>query len=98
MAAGVALVALAAPAQASAPAVPALPRPTGAHPIGATTLYPMLNERLGMPSGARADARAVDITRAYLLAFFDRHLRGRPEPLLRGPSPKYPEVRFWKTG
>jgi hypothetical protein len=26
------------------------------------------------------------------LAFFDRHLRGRPVPLLDGPAKGYPEV------
>jgi hypothetical protein len=25
-------------------------------------------------------------------AFFDRHLRHRPQPLLERPSPRYPEV------
>jgi len=39
-------------------------------------------------------ARAVTIQQAYPLAFFDRHLRGRHSPLLTGPSPAFPEVRF----
>lgn len=38
--------------------------------------------------------RALSVTNAYLLAFFDRYLKGEKEPLLRGPSPAYPEVRF----
>lgn len=38
--------------------------------------------------------RALDITSAYLLAFFDHYLKGEKEPKLRGPSSRYPEVRF----
>lgn len=41
------------------------------------------------PIGGR---RAHEITSAYSLAFFDRHLKGRPEALLAGPSAKYPEI------
>ena len=39
-------------------------------------------------------ARSLDITRAYVRAFFDQHLRGRPQALLDQPSPRYPEVMF----
>jgi dienelactone hydrolase len=39
-------------------------------------------------------ARSLDITRAYVRAFCDQHLRGRPQPLLDQPSPRYPEVTF----
>jgi predicted dienelactone hydrolase len=38
--------------------------------------------------------RAHSIVNAYSLAFFDRHLKGRPAPLLDGPAERYPEVRF----
>lgn len=38
--------------------------------------------------------RAVEIMNAYPLAFFDKHLKGEPEPLLDGPPREYPEVRF----
>lgn len=38
--------------------------------------------------------RAHSIVNAYSLAFFDRHLRGRPEALLDGPTSQYPEVLF----
>jgi dienelactone hydrolase len=38
--------------------------------------------------------RSLDITRAYVRAFFDRHLHGRPQALLDQPSPHYPEVMF----
>lgn len=38
--------------------------------------------------------RAQDITSTYSLAFFDLHLKGRPEVLLTGPAQQYPEVLF----
>ncbi|CAM3768811.1 lipase [Kibdelosporangium persicum] len=39
-------------------------------------------------------AGAIDAQRAYIAAFFDEHLRKRPQPLLAGPSPRYPDVSF----
>lgn len=39
-------------------------------------------------------ARMVRVQRAYPLAFFDLHLRGRRQRLLEGPSRAFPEVRF----
>jgi pimeloyl-ACP methyl ester carboxylesterase len=36
--------------------------------------------------------RAHSIINAYSLAFFDRHLKGRPATLLDGPAEQYPEV------
>ena len=45
-------------------------------------------------SAGLSGARSLDITRAYVRAFFDLHLRGRPQALLDQPSPRYPEVRF----
>ena len=36
--------------------------------------------------------RAVEIVRTYVLAFFDKHLRGETVTLLDGPSEDYPEV------
>jgi dienelactone hydrolase len=39
-------------------------------------------------------SRSLDITRAYVRAFFDQHLRSRPQALLDQPSPRYPEVTF----
>jgi predicted dienelactone hydrolase len=38
--------------------------------------------------------RAHNIINAYSLAFFDRHLEGRPAELLDGPAEQYPEVLF----
>jgi len=39
-------------------------------------------------------ARALTITNAYILAFFDRYLRGRRQPLLEGNASIFPEVRL----
>jgi predicted dienelactone hydrolase len=36
--------------------------------------------------------RALTITNAYILAFFDRYLRGRRQSLLKAPGPMFPEV------
>jgi predicted dienelactone hydrolase len=44
-------------------------------------------------SNIQIDAkRALTITNAYLLAFFDRYLQGRRRPLLEGNSRLFPEV------
>ncbi len=40
--------------------------------------------------------RAHSIINAYSLAFFDKHLLGRPQVLLDGPARQYPEVFFEK--
>ncbi|MFJ3216298.1 hypothetical protein ACIPLC_10305 [Kitasatospora sp. NPDC086801] len=42
--------------------------------------------------GTLDPARATAVTRAYTLAFVDHFLRGRPAPLLDGPSPRFPEI------
>jgi hypothetical protein len=39
-------------------------------------------------------SRSLDITCAYVRAFFDQHLRSRPQALLDQPSPRNPEVTF----
>jgi dienelactone hydrolase len=55
----------------------------------------LLADGLGIDIGAGlSGARSLDITRAYVRAFFDQHLRGRPQALLDHPSPRYPEVVF----
>jgi dienelactone hydrolase len=55
----------------------------------------LLADQTGIDTGAGlSGARALDITRAYVRAVFDQHLRGRPQALLDQPSPRYPEVRF----
>ena len=57
---------------------------------------PVLAGQLGMtdPEAPLPGDRSGEITRDYTGAFFDRHLRGMPQPLLRGPSPANPEVAF----
>ena len=55
----------------------------------------LLADQVGIDLGAGTPgARSLDITRAYVRAFFDQHLRGRPQALLDQPSPRYPEVMF----
>jgi predicted dienelactone hydrolase len=44
--------------------------------------------------GSVDPVRSVTAQRAYLTAFFDRHLRGRPGTLLDRPSPRFPEITF----
>jgi predicted dienelactone hydrolase len=57
------------------------------------TDYDMLAQQIGVDLGSGvAGTRSVEITRAYVRAFVDRHLRGIPQPLLHGPSTHYPEV------
>jgi dienelactone hydrolase len=53
----------------------------------------LLADQSGIELGTDlSGARSLDITRAYVRAFFDQHLRGRPQALLDQPSPRYPEV------
>ncbi|WP_410606569.1 alpha/beta hydrolase family protein [Amycolatopsis sp. lyj-109] len=58
----------------------------------------LVGEQLGIDFGATTPAvRGQAITAAYVRAFFDQHLRGRPQPLLDQPSARYPEVAFART-
>jgi predicted dienelactone hydrolase len=59
--------------------------------------FPLFAPAIGKPlglSGPLDAGRARTIPDAYALAFFDRHLKGLPAPLLDGPSERFPEVRF----
>jgi predicted dienelactone hydrolase len=47
---------------------------------------------LDMSAGIVDGARGTQIIDAYVIAFFDRYLKGESAPLLDGPSPDYPEV------
>ncbi|HEX6357377.1 alpha/beta hydrolase [Actinophytocola sp.] len=61
--------------------------------------YDMLGQQIGVDLGSSLPGtRSVEITRRYVSAFFDRHLRGRPQPLLARPSTQYPEVSFVRDG
>lgn len=53
-----------------------------------------LGQQAGMPPSGLDGFRAMALTRAYTRAFLDEHLRGEPQPLMAGPSPDWPEVRF----
>ncbi|KAH7302823.1 platelet-activating factor acetylhydrolase [Stachybotrys elegans] len=46
------------------------------------------------PLGPIDGERMVDITNAYVVAFFDEHLRGEEQPILNTPSAEYPEVDY----
>jgi dienelactone hydrolase len=55
----------------------------------------LLADQVGIDTGSGLPGtRSLDITRSYVRAFFDQHLRGRPQALLDQPSPRYPEVTF----
>lgn len=59
----------------------------------------LLADQIGLDIGAGIPGtRSLAITRAYVRAFFDQHLRGKPQPLLDQPSPRYPEVTFCFPG
>ena len=58
----------------------------------------ILLEQMGLDTGATTTAeRTQAITRTYLRAFLDLHLRGKTQPLLDEPSSRYPEVTFPKN-
>jgi pimeloyl-ACP methyl ester carboxylesterase len=54
----------------------------------------MFADDLGIPLQEMEGARAVELTRAYVTAFVDIHLRGEDEPILNGPSEDWPEAVF----
>ncbi|MFJ8039594.1 alpha/beta hydrolase family protein [Kitasatospora sp. NPDC096147] len=58
--------------------------------------YPALGDQLGFPDPEHPlpGARSVELTRRYVGAFLDLHLKGRPQPVLNGPSADAPEVLF----
>lgn len=59
------------------------------------TDYDMLAQQIGVDLGSQLPGtRSVEITRRYVRAFVDLHLRGIPQPLLERPSTSYPEVGF----
>ena len=59
----------------------------------------LLADQIGIDIDAGiSGARSLDITRAFVRAFFDQHLRGTPQALLDQRSPRYPEVIFCSPG
>lgn len=64
-------------------------------------LLPQLDAAFALPDslvtsviGTVDPNRVIAAQRAYVTAFFDEHLRRRPQALLDGPSPEHPEVTF----
>ncbi|GAA2892873.1 alpha/beta hydrolase [Nonomuraea rubra] len=57
---------------------------------------PLLQGSLGITPayGALPAQRSAELTRTYVAAFLDRHLKAQERPVLDEPSPRYPEVRF----
>ncbi|MFD8533650.1 alpha/beta hydrolase family protein [Streptosporangium canum] len=57
---------------------------------------PLMAGTLGITpaSSALPAARAAELTRSYVAAFLDQHLKSKRQPLLDKPSPRYPEVTF----
>lgn len=59
------------------------------------TDYDLLGRAIGVDLGSTLrGARSVQITRRYVRAFLDQHLRRLPQPLLERASPRYREVKF----
>ncbi|MDH2428900.1 alpha/beta hydrolase [Sphaerisporangium sp. TRM90804] len=63
------------------------------------TDLPLLAGALGirLAPGALAATRSAELTRTYVAAFLDQHLKSRRQTLLDGPSPRSPEVKFCPT-
>ncbi|WP_338089970.1 alpha/beta hydrolase [Nonomuraea basaltis] len=57
---------------------------------------PLMAGALGVKPayGVLPAARAAELTRTYVAAFLDQHLRAKRQPLLDKPSSRYPEVKF----
>ena len=64
-------------------------------PLRLTPPARSLFNSLGVIGSIKAE-RGLEISNAYLLAFFDQYLKGDNSGLLQGSSPKYPEVQFEK--
>ncbi|MEV5828429.1 lipase [Spirillospora sp. NPDC052242] len=65
------------------------------------SILPQVDAGGGIPAEAREELigtvdpeRMTASVRAYVTAFFDRSLLGRPRPILDRPSPRFPDVRF----
>lgn len=55
--------------------------------------YGAFADEIGLDLGATTPGlRSIEITRRYVRAVFDRHLRHLPQPLLNSASSRYPEV------
>ncbi|MFC4959731.1 alpha/beta hydrolase family protein [Streptomyces mauvecolor] len=64
---------------------------------GTFTDNPLFFEELGLPEPPGTTitaARGVELTRKYVAAFFDLHLKGIDRPVLDGPTAENPEISF----
>ena len=63
-------------------------------------MYPSLPESLSTMSlkAGAANQRQVQLTREYILAFFDKHIQGKGSALLDQPSTSYPEIALETYG
>ncbi len=77
--------------------------PDGTHSSFADYQFslPAVAKAFGVPAdavtglvGTVDPARSIVAQRAYLAAYFDQFLKRRPQHLLLGESPRYPDVRF----
>ena len=61
---------------------------------------PLMAGALGITPayGVLPAARGAELTRTYVAAFLDRHLKSQRQPLLDKPSSRYPEVKFCTPG
>jgi hypothetical protein len=57
-------------------------------------VLPFLPASMRSSSSALDPARALTTTSAYVTAFFDQYLGAKPQSILDGPSPEYPEITF----
>jgi dienelactone hydrolase len=57
---------------------------------------PLMAGALGITpvAGILPAARAAELTRTYVAAFLDQHLKSQRQPLMDKPSSRYPEVKF----
>jgi predicted dienelactone hydrolase len=60
------------------------------------TDLPLLGSALGITPDPRvlAASRASELTRTYVSAFLDQHLKSRHQPILDEPSSRHPEVKL----
>ncbi|MFI6030070.1 alpha/beta hydrolase family protein [Amycolatopsis magusensis] len=62
---------------------------------GSFTDVGLLGDQAGLEGGGELSGeRTSVITRRYVRAFVDEHLRGIPQVLLNSPSARYPEIAF----
>ncbi|MEU3777545.1 alpha/beta hydrolase [Streptomyces sp. NPDC032472] len=59
------------------------------------TDWPAISDQVGLPRMTPLPGdRSLELTRRYVGAFFDLHLKGAAQPVLDGPAGDAPEVRF----